>query len=190
MRLFSTGCRRHRASICLLAAGALEDRARTATENHLAACATCQNYYASVKLASSPLAKWEETFSRIEVDEALQARWTKDFSAKVTAVHSPGFTVVFSLLDWGHAMFWPCRRVWAGFAAVWLAILAVDLSSRESAQTLAQNSRPSTEMVRAYLEQEGLLVEWTGRNQTPVVEPPKPLLPPPRSEQRPQMIRS
>jgi anti-sigma factor RsiW len=173
----------------LLAGGALADRERATLENHLANCLDCQSYYEEVMRVAAPLAEWEKAFSQVEANPAVEARWAKDFSAALAPVRPPRFTLLFSILDWAHDLFWPCRRIWAGFAAVWLAILALNFSTREPAPSLAvKASHPSLDMVRAYLEGEGLVAEWAKRDHSRVAEPPKPPLPPARSERRSQII--
>jgi hypothetical protein len=78
---------------------------------------------------------------------------------------------------------WPCRRIWAGLAAVWVVILAVNFSMRDNSQTMAmKSSPPSPEMILAFRQQEKLLAELIGPSETQVAAPPKPFLPQPRSE--------
>jgi anti-sigma factor RsiW len=189
MRRFLDDCSHHRANLCLLAGGALADQERATLENHLATCLDCQSYYEEVRRVAAPLAEWEKAFSQVEANTAVEARWVKDLSAALEPVRPPRFTLLFSILDWTHDLFWPCRRIWAGFAAVWLAILAFNVSTREPAPTLAMKaSRPSLDMIRAYLEGEGFVAEWAKPDHSRMAEPSKPPLPPPRSEQRSQII--
>jgi hypothetical protein len=189
MRRIPNGCGQHRANVCLLAGGALADPERTRLEQHLATCINCRNYYDEVKRVTAPIAGWEGAFSQVEANPTVQARWAKDLSAALEPVRPTRFTLLVSLLDWGRDLFWPCRRIWAGFAAVWLALLAFNVSTREPAPSLAMKaSRPSQDMVRAYLEGEGFVAEWTTPDHSRVAEPPKPPLPRPRSERRSQMI--
>ncbi len=189
MRRFLNDCSDHRANLCLLASGALTDQERTTLENHLATCPDCQSYYEEVKRVAAPFAGWETAFSQIEATAAVEARWAKDFSAGLEPVRPPWFTLLFSMFDRAHDLFWPFRRIWAGFAMVWLAILAFNISMREPAPSLAvKASRPPIDMVRAYLEGEGFVAEWTKPDHRRVAEPPKPRLPPPRSERRSPII--
>jgi hypothetical protein len=95
-----------------------------------------------------------------------------------------------SPLNWPRVLWrelvWPCRRIWAGMAAVWLVILVVNFSMRDDSQTMAmQSPPPSPEMILTFRQQERLLAELIGPNETrSAAPPPKPFLPQPRSEGR------
>jgi anti-sigma factor RsiW len=190
MRRFSNGCGRHRANICLLAAGALAGEETAAVKNHLATCSNCQSFYAEVKRVTLPLAEWEKTFSHVEANQTVQARWAKSFSTATETAHPSG-TRLFSILDWANDIFRPCYRIWAGFAAVWLAIAVINFSIHEPANPQAgKASRPSPEIVRAYLEGENFLADWNRLENARITTPQKQPPPQPRSERHPQIIRS
>lgn len=83
----------------------------------------------------------------------------------------------------------PCPRAWAGLAAVWLVIFAINLSLRDKSETVAQKTPPpSPELIMALRQQERLLAELIGPRETPAAERPDPFLPRPRSERRDQML--
>lgn len=188
-RIFNP-CGEYRKSLCLLAAGALSPQARLEAERHAAACAGCRNYYEEIQEVSVPLANWEYSFAQVEVNQAIMARWEKDFRAAIEPRAPARFVIINLILDWVHDMIWPCRRIWAGFAAVWLVIIGINFSTQESYQTFAGGSaRPSPEMVQAYLEAEGFLAEWTRPEKSRVPEPRKSLLPPHRSEWHSHTLR-
>ncbi len=188
MRRFSIGCGHQRVNLGLLASGALADQERASVENHLATCADCQKYFAELKRVTQPLAGWDKTFSEVEVSNAARTRWEREFLAATKTVRRNRIALLTPVLEWCHDLVWPSRRIWAGFAGVWLAILAVNLSTRDPALSLAaKGSRPSPEMVRAYLMGEGFLAEWNRLEKSRVTEPPKPLSPPPRSERQAQV---
>jgi len=80
---------------------------------------------------------------------------------------------------------WPCRRIWTGLAAVWILIFVFNFSQRDPAELMARKSPPpSPEMILTFPEQQRLLAELTGPNESQAVEPPKRFLPQPRSEGR------
>jgi hypothetical protein len=79
----------------------------------------------------------------------------------------------------------PCPRAWAALAAMWLVILAVNLSLRDKPQTVTANLAPPSPQVLAALQQQRrLLSELMGQSLTPEAEPPTLILPRPRSERR------
>jgi len=191
MRRFLNDCGHHRARLCHLAGGALPDQERASVENHLTTCAGCRKYYDEIKSLTVPLANWEKSLSHIEPATALKARWEKDFQEATRPVHPARFALLISILDWCHDMIWPCRRIWTGFAAIWLAIFAINFSTRDTSQTLVmKSSRPSLEMVRACLDSEGFLADWTKPGKSRVAPPPKQALPTPRSQQRLRIFRA
>jgi hypothetical protein len=88
------------------------------------------------------------------------------------------------LLIW-HELVWPSRRIWAGLAAIWILIFVFNLSQRDPSELMAQKSPPpSPEMILAFRQQQQLLAELIGPNETHAAQPPKPFSPQPRSEQR------
>ena len=93
-------------------------------------------------------------------------------------------TVSPSKLNWRTILttiFWPHPRAWAGLAAVWVLILAVDFSVRDPGPVRAEKSAPSSPEVMVELrQQQRLLVELLGSSQTREAEPPK-FLPRPRT---------
>jgi hypothetical protein len=188
MRRFSIGCGHPRVNLRLLASGALAQQERTAVENHLAACADCQKYFAEIKRVTEPLAGWDKTLSEVEISNAARTSWEQEFLAATTTVRRNRSTLLTPVLEWCHDLVWPSRRIWAGFACAWMVILAINLSTRDPALSRAtKGSRPSPEMVRAYLMGEGFLAEWNRLEKSRVTEPPKPPSPPPRSERQAQV---
>jgi len=92
-------------------------------------------------------------------------------------------TVTLPVSIWRELIF-PCRRIWAGLAAVWIVILTVNFSMRDHSPTVATKSAPTAEMIMAWRQQERLLAELIGPDETRTAAPPKPFAPQPRSEQR------
>jgi hypothetical protein len=83
-------------------------------------------------------------------------------------------------------LIWPSRRIWTGLAAIWILIFIFNFSQRDPSELLARKTpTPTPEMILAFRQQERLLAELIGPNETRSAEPtPKPFLPQPRSEGR------
>jgi hypothetical protein len=77
---------------------------------------------------------------------------------------------------------WPHPKAWAGLAAVWILIFAVDFSMRDTTPVVAEKAAPpSPEVIAELKQQQRMLAELIGVNQPREVEVPK-FLPLPRSE--------
>jgi len=186
MKWFLNRCGRHRQSICLLAGGALSEPERSEVENHLAACVDCRKYCNEIGKVVASLANWEENFRRIEPDHISRIRWAKAVEAAAGPAPVCRLTPIMAFCEWWHDMIWPCRRIWAGLAAVWVLIFVFNFSQRDKSEILARKTPPpSPEMILAFRQQQRLLAELIGSSETRAAEPPpKPLLPQPRSEGR------
>ena len=74
----------------------------------------------------------------------------------------------------------PSRRIWAGLAAVWFLIVAVNVSQREAAPAGKISSAPA---VMSFREQQRWMNELFADRPAPLdAEPPKTFLPKPRTE--------
>ena len=95
--------------------------------------------------------------------------------SKATAEDGPQPT------SWWRELLWPCPQAWAGLAAAWVLILALNAATREPVQIVtAQSTPPAREVLMALKERRRLLAELAGSPAQ--VEPQKPLAPKPRSE--------
>jgi hypothetical protein len=148
-------------------------------------CTHCQEYHEQISKVTGALASWERNFEEVEPSSAAVARWVRDVTG-ARELELPIREERFHwLFDWCKDMFWPTRRLWAGLAAAWLVILGANLFERDPAQReRAVSSRPSLEMVRAYLKHEGFLGEPGRRGQKQVTAPPAFPAPAPRGEHR------
>ena len=78
---------------------------------------------------------------------------------------------------------WPHPKAWAGLAAVWVVILAVNFSMRDNSQTRAlKSSPPSPEMIVELKKQQRMFAELVGTYEPLDVDRRKIFLPKPRSE--------
>jgi hypothetical protein len=78
---------------------------------------------------------------------------------------------------------WPHPKAWAGLAAVWILILAVDFSTRDQSPVAAVKSTPpSPEVIVELRQQQRLLAELIGSRDERDANRSKSFVPLPRSE--------
>jgi len=158
MNRFFNPCRSYRQNVCLLAGGALAEPQRNQIENHLAACADCRNYYEEIKAVTVPLTNWAENFSHLQPTQTVKMRWASAVLSANRPTVVPRATLDGTFRGWWQEVIWPSRRVWAGFAAVWLMILAGNFSLRDHSQTSDAKFSPQT-MLMAFKDQQRILAE-------------------------------
>jgi len=185
MKWFRNPCRRHRANLCLLAGGALAEPEMSVVRAHLAECVDCRKYHDEITSLAKPLAGWEANFAHVMPTRDAQIRWAKKVqeaaNTKSTRQPEPQNFLFNCWLE----LIWPCRRIWTALAAVWIVLFIFNLSQRDPSELMARKTPPpSPEMILAFRQQQQLLAELIGPNETRAAEPPKPLLPQPRSEGR------
>jgi hypothetical protein len=94
-----------------------------------------------------------------------------------------GETSLPKFRDWLSAILWPNPQAWAGLAAVWILIFAMNLSTRDTSPAVAEkNSRPSSEVIVDLRQQRLMLAELIGPRDKSNVDRSKSLVPQPRSE--------
>jgi hypothetical protein len=75
----------------------------------------------------------------------------------------------------------PWRRIWAGMAAIWLVLLALNLATHETPKLAKHKTAPpDPELLAALREQERWMRQWIEPIAPPPALPPK--IPGPRSE--------
>jgi hypothetical protein len=80
---------------------------------------------------------------------------------------------------------WPGPRAWAALAAAWVVILAVNISTADSGQSLAKrNPLPASEVMLVIQEQERILAELLGPGESLPSGNAQPPPPRPRSQRR------
>jgi len=88
-----------------------------------------------------------------------------------------------SLPNWFSSLLWPHPAAWAGLAAVWILILAVDFSMRDQAPVTAEKSAPpSPEVIVELKQQQRMLAELIGPRDEHDADRSKSFVPQPRSE--------
>jgi hypothetical protein len=82
---------------------------------------------------------------------------------------------------------WPWRKVWAGFAAVWLGILALHFNTGESSASAGGNemARSNPQVMTALREQKQMFAQLLEGAPYSIA---RPKLPGPRSEQRHELF--
>jgi hypothetical protein len=80
-------------------------------------------------------------------------------------------------------LFWPHPKAWAGLAAVWVIIFAVNFSVRDGSPKLAAKSAPpSPEVMVELKKQQRMFAELVGSYEAPDADRRKIFSPKPRSE--------
>ena len=81
------------------------------------------------------------------------------------------------------SLLWPHPASWAGLAAIWILILAVDFSTRDKSSAMAEKSEPpSPEVIVELRQQQRMLAELIGPRDTRDADRSKSFVPQPRSE--------
>ncbi|MGA9778671.1 MAG: hypothetical protein WBS33_10415 [Verrucomicrobiia bacterium] len=133
---------------------------------------------------TAPLAGWKEHFAHIEPGAAVRLRLTKAIASADKAKPIRAFKPEVILRECWQQLIWPSRRIWVGLAAVWVLLLVANVSMRDNSQITVAKTSPTPEMILSFRQQEKILTELIGPNETRVSRPPKPSLPRPSSERR------
>jgi hypothetical protein len=81
------------------------------------------------------------------------------------------------------SLLWPHPAAWAGLAAIWILILAVNFSMRDPSPVRAEKSSPpSPEVIVELRQQQRLLAELIGPRDASDADRSKSFVPQPRSE--------
>ncbi len=85
---------------------------------------------------------------------------------------------------------WPHPTAWAGLAAIWLLILILNVTTRDSArpQLAGQSAPPSPELQELLREQEQMLADLIGPVEKSGTSEPKRRLPGPRSQRPVELL--
>ncbi len=87
------------------------------------------------------------------------------------------------------SLLWPHPAAWVGLAAVWLAVVGLNIGTRLAFPPLARRTSPPNPAVFVnFQEQARLLAELLGPREAPVAERPKHGLPRPRTEREPRQL--
>ena len=81
------------------------------------------------------------------------------------------------------SLLWPHPLAWGGLAAIWIFIFAVNYSLRDNTPMVAEKvTPPSPEVIAELRQQQRMLAELIGANDSNDADRPKVFVPAPRSE--------
>lgn len=104
-------------------------------------------------------------------------------AADVNRRNVRAFTSAATIRSRVREIFWPAPAAWAGLAAVWIFILAVNFSLRDSSPRLAEKSAPpSPEVMVELRQQQRLFAELVGSREAREADRPRIFTPRPRGE--------
>jgi hypothetical protein len=122
----------------------------------------------------------------------IPSGWRKEILDAATSCHSSRVTRHSFLATLNHqlsTLLWPHPKAWAGLAAVWILIFAVDFSTRDKRPVVAEKAAPpSPEVVAELKQQQRMLAELIGANDLRIADRQKIFLPKPRSERAEALV--
>jgi hypothetical protein len=119
--------------------------------------------------------------------DVIRQEIVRELNNKETKEQSWPACFVSWLLDCSNKLWlelvWPCRRIWAGLATVWILICIINVSQRDVSQTATVKSPPAAGVMMTFREQEKLLNEiFADRSFSADAERPRIYSPKPRTE--------
>jgi hypothetical protein len=127
---------------------------------------------------------FEQKLSRQPVKK-IPGEWRGEILAAANAALRPpprtSFLATFNAQL--STIFWPHPKAWAGLAAVWIFIIAVNFSMRDPSPRMAEKSAPpSPEVIVELRKQQILLAELIGPRESRDADRPRIFTPKPRGE--------
>jgi hypothetical protein len=124
--------------------------------------------------------------------DAIRREVMVELNNKGTKEQNRPASLVSSLLGCSNKLWlelvWPCRRIWAGLAAVWILIFIVNASQYDGSQKVMAKSSPSPDMMLTFRDQQKLLDELLADRSSPLeAERPRIYSPKPRTETMEQL---
>jgi anti-sigma factor RsiW len=136
-------CRRHQASLSLLAAGALDASERAALEMHLAGCPACRAKLAQMQHLTRGLTEAGRRFAELEAPVSLRRRWMTEVRGSAGARDAVPMPLILAWLS-GR------RLAWGSLAAMWMLVLLLRVSAPDLTRPAMLASAPPTSWREVY----------------------------------------
>jgi hypothetical protein len=134
-------------------------------------------------MMNEEMEQFERRLSRQPLRQ-VPAEWRSEILSAAKHASRPAPRTSF-LSTFNHqlsTLLWPHPKAWAGLAAVWILIFAVDFSMHDKLPVMAERAAPpSPEVIVELKRQQRMLAELIGAGQASEAELPR-FLPQPRSE--------
>jgi hypothetical protein len=129
---------------------------------------------------------FEQKLSRQSLRQ-IPSEWRAEIlaNAESSAVRRTMLASRPSLLS---TFFWPHPKAWAGLAAIWIFIFAVNFSMRDKSPQLVEKIAPPSPEMLVELKQQRLFAELIGANDLRETDRQKLFLPRPRSEREEALV--
>jgi hypothetical protein len=136
-------------------------------------------------MMNDEMEQFESRLSRLPLRK-IPGEWRGEILAAANFCLSPPVTRRSFLSTFNHqlsTLLWPHPKAWAGLAAVWVFIFALNFSMRDSSPRLAAKSAPpSPEVMVELKQQQRMFAELVGSYEAPDADRRKIFPPKPHSE--------
>jgi hypothetical protein len=122
------------------------------------------------------------------VEQKLDRIWAENLATELQSKPTPARKNVLLAAGWTlwRELVLPSRRIWAGLACAWVAIVVLNAASSDASSRVARNvTPPSREDTQALIEQRRMLAQLIGPLSEPAY-PRKRTTPGPRSDRAAQ----
>ena len=126
--------------------------------------------------------EFEKKLRRQPVKE-IPGDWRAEILSAARAAQSAPHASLVTQHGWLSTLFWPHPKAWAGLAAVWVCIVALNFSTRDKSVMVAGKvSPPSAEVIVELRKQQKLYAELMGANEPREADRPKDATARPRTQ--------
>jgi hypothetical protein len=126
--------------------------------------------------------QFEQHLGRQPVKQ-IPAEWRAEILSAARAAQPSRHLSPSTCHAWLSTIFWPHPKAWAGLAAIWILIFAVNFSMRDTSPRVAEKSAPPSPEVMVELKKQQLLfAELVGSREPLDANRQKSFLSRPRSE--------